>query len=188
MKEVWKDIENYEGYYQVSNLGRVKSKTREVVYCNGNKHIYYGFELKQSLDTNGYKTVCLCKDNSPKTFKVHRLVAQAFIDNPNNYGYINHKDENKTNNHMNNLEWCDIRYNNTYGTRLERVAKKEGIPIIQLSIDGEYIGTFHSMSSAARAVGGNASPIRDALTGRSYISYDYCWCYVEEYEKYFRVD
>ena len=103
MNEVWKDIVGYEGHYQVSNLGRVKS-------------IKFGKEkiLKQAFDKDGYLQSVLSKNNKHITFLTHRLVAKAFIDNPNNYCEINHKDENKQNNCVDNLEWCDRQYNNDY--------------------------------------------------------------------------
>lgn len=113
MKEIWKDIDeikgiDYTGLYQVSNLGRVKGLK--------NKHI-----LKQRLKNNGYCVLTLCKENKPKTYLVHRLVAEAFIPNPNNYPQVNHKDEDKTNNCVDNLEWCTKEYNMNYGTLIERM-------------------------------------------------------------------
>lgn len=118
MEEVWKDIKDYEGIYQVSNLGRIKRlphrvKNRFGTCCR--KEHYVGYK-----GTNGYMYVLLHKDNTPSTFLIHRLVAQAFIDNPNNYDCINHKDENPLNNCVNNLEWCDKAYNNNYGTIKQR--------------------------------------------------------------------
>ena len=100
MSEEWRDIKGYEEKYQVSNLGRVKSlKDR---YGNYREKI-----LKYSKNNRGYLTVSLCKNSKVKLFTVHRLVAQAFIENSNNYPEVNHKDENKENNRVDNLEWCD---------------------------------------------------------------------------------
>lgn len=99
MVEVWKDIEGYEGLYQVSNMGRVKSLIKGII-------------LKQWTDKDGYRQVGLLK----KTFKVHRLVAKAFIENPDDLPLVNHKDENKANNNITNLEWCTNEYNLSYGT------------------------------------------------------------------------
>ena len=116
MNEEWRDIKGYEGRYQVSNLGRVKS-------LNYN-HTSREKILKAREDKVGYLYLNLYKNNKRKTHKVHRLVAQAFIENPNNYPQVNHKDENKSNNRVENLEWCTHRYNLNYGTRNQRASEK----------------------------------------------------------------
>lgn len=105
--EKWLSIKDYEGLYEVSNLGRVRSL------------ISNGLILKQSKDKNGYHVVSLKR----KSFRVHRLVAIAFIPNPNDLEQVNHKDEDKSNNTVHNLEWCDTKYNINYGTRNEQVRK-----------------------------------------------------------------
>ena len=115
MKEIWKDIAGFEGHYQVSNLGHVKSLER-IGY--GGKTIPERM-LKQNLDGDGYPRIGLHKNGCTKTRHVHRLVAEAFILNPQNYPEVNHKDENKQNNNANNLEWCTTKYNLTYGHRLD---------------------------------------------------------------------
>lgn len=125
--EVWKDIQGYEGLYQVSNLGRVRSLERITKRFNGFKICEYkdgNKILKLSKNNKGYLTIGLCKDGKEKKCKVHRLVAQAFI--PNLYGLpqINHKDENKENNIVSNLEWCNNKYNSSYGTRGKRISEK----------------------------------------------------------------
>ena len=112
--EEWKDIAGYEGKYQVSNLGRVKS-----FYKNK-----YGKIRKLKTDKYGYKRINLSKDGKGKTYLVHRLVAEVFIPNPNNYPEVNHIDEDKTNNCIDNLEWCDSKYNNNYGTKSEKARKQ----------------------------------------------------------------
>lgn len=119
--EIWKDIKGYEGFYQVSNLGRVKSLERDVYYPNGTiiRHIEEKI-LVPSLDGGGYPFVQLHKNRKMKTMKVHRLVAMAFIPNPENKPQINHKDEVKNNNAVENLEWCDASFNINYGTRTKR--------------------------------------------------------------------
>lgn len=106
--EIWKDIKDYEGLYQVSNLGRVKSK-RKILKAINSEY------LKVGLSKNGVQ----------KTLTIHRLVAQAFIDNPNDYNFVNHKDENKHNNNLNNLEWCNNLYNVNYGKRNEKISKSQ---------------------------------------------------------------
>ena len=101
MKEIWKDIKGYEGKYQISNLGKVKSLI-------GNSKI-----LKPEIRT-GYYSVSLMKNKKKHYYRIHRLVAEAFIPNPNNLPMVNHKDEDKLNNIASNLEWCDNTYNSQY--------------------------------------------------------------------------
>lgn len=127
-QETWKDIENYEGLYQVSNLGRVKSLKR---YINCDAKITSGHganrtgywrqdTILKEVNRSGYKYVMLCRDKHHKSYAIHRLVAQAFIPNPNNLPQVNHKDEDKSNNVVDNLEWCTDLYNKQYGTRIDR--------------------------------------------------------------------
>ena len=121
MEEIWKDIVGYEGLYQVSNFGRVKSLAK---YKNGNGGSKFWRKeriLKPANTGRGYLMVVLIKEKKRTTYILHRLVAQAFIPNPNNLPQINHKDENKTNNVVSNLEWCDNKYNSNYGTRNVRI-------------------------------------------------------------------
>jgi hypothetical protein len=118
MKEIWRDIEGYEGLYQVSNLGRVKS------LGNGGSNSKERIR-KLSKEKCGYLFVALSKNGIKKQYKVHRLVASAFIPNHNNLPYVNHKDECKTNNACSNLEWCDAKYNINYGTAIERRVQKQ---------------------------------------------------------------
>ena len=108
MDEIWKPVVGYEGLYEVSNFGRVRSLRRNKI-------------LKLKNEVDGYIRVTLCNGGTEKLYQVHRLVAQAFIPNPDNLPQINHKDEVKSNNIVTNLEWCTVHYNNTYGTRLQRV-------------------------------------------------------------------
>lgn len=102
-KEIWKDIVNYEGLYQVSNFGRIKSL--------GGKHCHQNEIILKLGYRNSYNVAYLSKNNICKVFQVHRLVAEAFIPNPNNFPIVNHKDENPRNNYVENLEWCTIRHN-----------------------------------------------------------------------------
>jgi hypothetical protein len=120
-EEIWKDIEGYEGLYQVSNLGRVKSLAR--YKQNHSKLQKVNERLLSPRFRRNYYVVALCKEGTVKNVSVHRLVAETFIPNPNNYPIINHKDENSLNNCINNLEWCTYQYNNTYGTVLEKLSR-----------------------------------------------------------------
>lgn len=111
MNEIWKDIKDFEGLYQVSNFGRVKSFSR-------------GEHLLRLSGGRKYIQVILCKEGKTYARLVHRLVAEAFISNSNNLPCINHKDENPKNNRADNLEWCSYQYNNVYNGRLEKCKSK----------------------------------------------------------------
>ena len=144
IKEIWKPVVGYEGLYMVSNWGRVKS-------------IKFGKEriLKPGTNNYGYLLVMLCKDGKIKGFTVHRLVAEAFLPNPHNYPCVNHKDENKQNNNVSNLEWCSAQYNNTYGTRIERVAEKTtngkcSKPVLQYTLNGAFVREWESTAECGR--------------------------------------
>lgn len=117
MTEIWKDIEGYEGLYAVSNLGRVKSYDKWIERKSDKGYLMPGRMMKLIKITNGYITVSVRKNGNVKVLYVHRLVAQAFLDNPNGYGEVNHIDENKENNKVNNLEWCTRKYNCNFGHR-----------------------------------------------------------------------
>lgn len=116
MEEIYKDIEGYEGLYQISNKGNVKS----FVDNNG---VAREKVLKLCINCRGYLKVVLCKNKTRKNYAVHRLVANAFLPNPQNLPCVNHKDECKTNNVVTNLEWCTQKYNCNYGTGIERSSK-----------------------------------------------------------------
>lgn len=122
-KEIWKPIKRYEGLYEVSNYGRVRSLDA-MLPVKGKNGEYYrkrvGRILRQPNSSKGYKQVILCDETGNQIFRVHRLVAEAFIDNPENLPAVNHKDEDKTNNYVENLEWCTTKYNNTYGNKIKR--------------------------------------------------------------------
>lgn len=114
MSEIWRDIDGYDGKYQVSNIGRIRST------YSGTKHRIV--ILKSMMQKNGYLYVILWKDNKKKHKLIHRLVALSFIENPNHYTEVNHKDENKENNIADNLEWCEHKYNMNYGNIKEKIS------------------------------------------------------------------
>ena len=141
-KEYWKPVVGYEGLYEVSNFGRVKS-------------LKFGKEriLKQSKNKktkHGYYVVCLSKNGIVKNYLVHRLVAQAFLPNPNDYKEVNHKDENPQNNIVSNLEWCDRLYNVRYGTGIERRSKTQSKPVLQYDLNGNFIKEWKSVAECGR--------------------------------------
>ena len=150
MEEIWKDIKDYEGLYQVSNWGRVKSLDRWVKSCYGSKQLKKGQVLKICNDLNGYLFVSLCKNGKHTIYLVHRLVAEAFIPNPYNLPQVNHKDEDKQNNHYLNLEWCTHEYNVNYGTRNKKVAEKLSKPVLQYTLDDQFVKEWKSIKECGR--------------------------------------
>ena len=121
MIEEWRPVVGYEGLYEVSNTGQVRSLDRYVKTCYEAYKLQKGKILNPGKNTNGYLQVVLNCNGKRKTINVHKLVAQAFIPNTDNLPMINHKDEVKTNNSVDNLEWCDVKYNNNYGSRKDKV-------------------------------------------------------------------
>lgn len=175
--EVWKDIRDYENLYQGSNLGRVKSFDRWVKGRNGSVRLIKGRILKQCTDKDGYLQVVLCKNNKQKTYKVHRLVAETFIPNTDNLPCINHRDECKTNNNVENLEWCDCKYNSNYGTRNKKVALKKKKPVLQYTLDGIFVKEWPSAIDAEREGGFVSASICRCCRGRSKKHHNFIWKY-----------
>ena len=174
MMEVWKDVIGYEGLYEVSNLGRIKSLPRRL---RGNNGFRYSREkiLKEVPHTSGYVSVVLCKNGIHKTTLVHRIVAEAFLENKENLLEVNHKNENKKDNRVENLEWCTRSYNVNYGSGIERKAKATGKKVCQYDMCGHFIRSFDSITEAARFVGGRKAPISHCCSGRTNSSYGYKW-------------
>ena len=125
IEEIWRPIEGYEGLYEVSNTGQVRSLNRYVKGKGKSYRLQKGKMLSPIKNKDGYLQVNLCCNGKNKMFLVHRLSAQAFLPNPDNLPEINHKDEDKTNNIVDNLEWCDRSYNNNYGTRKDKVRESK---------------------------------------------------------------
>ena len=173
--EIWKAIKDYEGLYEVSNYGRVKSlwysKTRILKPCNHN---------------NGYVEVTLYKNGTKNKCYIHRLVAQAFIPNPNNYPCINHKNENKLCNESQNLEWCTVQYNNTYGTKLQRnLEYAQKIQKRVIRIDENKITKIYASTKVAaqemnpKNIASAITAINHCIKGTTKTSYGYKWLYAD---------
>ena len=170
-EEEWRDIKGYEGKYQISNYGRVRSLSKKIRTRNSKEGI-----MVTSVDSYGYKNVTL----SRKTHKVHRLVAVAFIENIHQYPCVNHKDENKENNRVDNLEWCSYKYNSNYGTRNKRISQNGGRKIVQMDLEGNDIRIWDSIAQAANYFGVKRTTICGCCAGRQHTSCGYKWRYANE--------
>lgn len=176
--EVWKDIEGYEGLYQVSSLGNIRSLDRYV------KHkLIKGRNMRLKVCC-GYLRVGLRQVNiGQKTFLIHRLVAQAFIPNPDKLPQVNHKDENKENNCVDNLEWCTATYNINYGTRNKKCGdwqkqnSKLKKAICQYTLDGQFVAEFPSISEAERQLGLFSGSIIKSCKAQTKSAGGYIWRY-----------
>lgn len=160
MSEVWKQIKGYEGIYEVSSYGRVRSMEHKARHKSrtGNEFqvTYKGRNRSLWTDKQGRKYLNVKCNGKMKSFRVHRLVAEAFIPNPDNLPFVNHKDENPSNNRVENLEWCTHEYNVRYGTAIMRMRNtqlKRANAVLQLDKDGNVLGKYLSLERAADAMG-----------------------------------
>lgn len=156
----YKPIEGYEDYYLIYDDGRVWSIRSQRF-------------LKPAKNSKGYLRVHLCVHNTHKIVTIHRLVAKAFIPNPNNFPQINHIDENKTNNNVANLEWCTTEYNINYGNRSKRMAETRSKPVICI----ETNITYPSIIEAERQTGINNANINRCCRGKLHTAGGYHWKY-----------
>lgn len=180
MKEIWKAVEGYEDYYEVSSYGNVRSLDRIVVYSDGRKRLHKGSMLKPDKNEDGYLRIRISKSDKVKAVLIHRLIAQAFIPNPSNLPEVNHKDENKTNNCVDNLEWCTRLYNINYGTRNEKVAVKLSKPVFQIDkITNEVITEYPSAAEAVRQLNIGNGSISRCCNGKQKTYKGYKWKFKE---------
>lgn len=174
MEEIWKPIKDFENLYEVSNKGRVKSLN----YRHSGKEKL----IKISLDNLGYMHVGIFKEGKHYCKRVHRLVAEAFIPNPNNYKEINHINEDKTDNRVENLEWCTRKYNVNYGdrnykmvkNRKGKTARKE---VIQYTKEGKIIKKWDSITDVGKELGYSTGNIYSCCLGKRNTSHKYIWRY-----------
>ncbi len=186
-EEIWKYVIGQEGKYQISNLGNLRSVTRVMFQSNGKKITITGRLIKQSKNRKGYLVISLAK----KHYSIHRMVANAFIPNPDNKPQVNHKRGVKIDNRASELEWCTNKENNHHarvvlglkmGTpkkvRTPKILKQRpwyGHPIYQISLDGFFIAEHQSITAAAKAVNRSAMSIQQVLRGRCNHSAGYYW-------------
>ena len=178
--EIWKDVPEYEGRYQISNMGRIKSLDRYARVGGGSVRFVQGGIIKPIRCKNGYLEAPFSKNGIREVFLLHRLVAQLFIPNPNGLPQINHKDENLSNNSYENLEWCTAKYNANYGTRNRRYAEKVMKPVNQYDLKGKFIKKWIGAIVAELELGIHGESIARCCMGKQRAAKGYTWKYVEE--------
>lgn len=188
-KELSRDVEGYEGLYKVSNLGNIKSADRFVKHSGKHTRIQKGRILKNLLNAHGYSEVGLYNtDGKAHRQRVHRIVATAFIPNPDNKLEVNHIDEVKTNNHVENLEWCTRLENERHGTKRERstagtdykeIGRKNSKEVYQYDTNGELIKVWPSLAEINRTLGYSQGNISMCCNGKIEKVYGSIWKYKE---------
>lgn len=160
------DIKGYEGKYAITSCGKVWSYTTKKF-------------LRTHKNSNGYERISLFKDNGSKSLAIHKLVAMAYLPNPDNLPQINHKDENKENNYVNNLEWCTNKYNSNYGTRNERMARAKWKKVLCIELNR----IFDSEKQAERELNIGVARISECCSGKNKTAGGYHWRYADEITK-----
>lgn len=173
MEEIWKPIAGYEGLYEVSNLGRVRSlnynhtKTAEV--------------MTPWVSAKDYDYVHLCKGTAIQSCRVARLVAMAFIPNPDNKPFVDHIDTNRRNNHADNLRWCDQSENQKNPISRKRYGDAKSFRVVQLTKENIVMRIWPSLTEAERSGGFNRNQISKVCNGRLKTHHGYKWQYLSDY-------
>ena len=180
INEICKPVVGYEGLYEASNYGRIKSLAKTIPGLFGST-IYLKEKIRRNHKyPNGYEYVGLSNNGKVKTHLVHRLVAIAFIPNPDNLPEVNHKNEQITDNRVENLEWVTHKENANYGTRIQRANEKREIPIIQYSLEGEFITEWtKGAMSVQKKYGWSRTNICACCKGKQQSAYGFKWAYKE---------
>lgn len=163
----------------VSSYGRVMSTPKEIVRSNGYRQSIDGRILSPSPNKKGYLQVALTKDKKLATKRIHRLVAEAFLPHIDGLSHVNHIDEDKTNNSVANLEWCNVGYNNNYGTRTKRIGAALSMQV-EMIAKGMVVATFDSTIDAAASAGTFPSHISECCTGKRKTAAGFEWRYKED--------
>lgn len=186
--EIWKDIKGYEGLYQISNQGRIKSLARKVNYMSSQRNVREKIK-KTFVGSRGYERVELSRDGINKKYNVHRIVAKTFIDNPENKLEVNHKNGIKTDNRVENLEWCTSKENQVHAIKmgLQKPSEKqkafiskysrENKPkiVIQMNLNRKVLREWKSAVEAEKETGISAKSISQCVTGRSKTAGGFIW-------------
>lgn len=196
MIEIWKDIKGYEGLYQVSNIGNVKSLNRVLKRIDNKKCSIREKILKPNLEKKGYQSVKLCYLKNSKMFKVHRLVAEAFIPNIENKPQINHKNLNKQDNKITNLEWCTAKENIIHAAKrgllsrkptkkqieiFTKMAKNNVINVCQYDLNGNFIKRWNSIRDVERALKINNANITSVCKNKRKNAGGFIWKYSNDF-------
>ena len=175
----WKPIKGFENLYEVSNTGEVRSLDH-IRRTGRSEYLQKGKLLKSGLNKKtNYLMVSLSKNGKSITKYIHKLVAESFLDNPNGYKYINHKDENTLNNNVENLEWCSAKYNANYGNRNKKIADKLSKKINQYDLDNNFIKTWNSSIEIERTIGIDQSNVCLCCNGKRNTVGGYKWKYLD---------
>lgn len=173
LQEIWKDINGFEGLYQISNLGRIKALSKKSGFLVRKEHI-----LNPTIKENGYEQIDLQKNNEKTKKYIHRLVAEAFIPNLNNYPCINHIDYNKRNNNVSNLGWCTYSQNNSYSRCQIIGGLARRIPVVQYDKQGNVIKIWDCATTASKELNILNTNITACCKGRCKSAYGYIWKYL----------
>lgn len=186
---IYKNIIGYEGLYKISEYGNIIHLSRKIKSSRSTSgyRITKEKELKVQINKYGYKNILLADINGiRKHHLIHQLVAKAFLKNPNNYISINHKDENKINNHYSNLEWCTIRHNNLYNNRQQKINEKlrntikTRKPILQYDLNMNFIQEFQSINEACRQLDIFKYPLSQCCNNKKKNYKGYIWKFKEK--------
>lgn len=180
MEEKWKPIPGFEGLYEASTEGRIRSVDKIIKMYHGGEWVRKGDIRTPTLNHSGYLRLSLCKGGVQYPTTVHRLIAKTWLENPKNFSEVNHKNENKTDNRVSNLEWCSRDYNISYGTARKRAGVANGRPVIQYTLGGDKIQEFYSGYEAQRRLGVLEQNINLCCLGKRQQAGGFRWKYADD--------